>query len=483
MFRRLFIEAINGLQPEADANKDGYLTANELGLFLKQKVTDLSRNKQTPDYGPLREEGFDRGDFVFTIPSQATSPNVVPAGPQASVDEQVWIFARDMRDPKAIDQFLEKYPNSPFKSVALAQKVALLNPAAVETAPSKRPIDVVASPVLETSTIQSDLPDKVRAVSVLYGTDRNQNGGRFGSDRAGRLSTGRASVSIPADHKVGVIETASSISLLGLPVYQQEINTNRHFSVLSLESLAGDDLAQLLRPNAAEGAFIYVHGFNTPFEHALFRTAQLAWDLQFRGRAIAYSWPSQQSVSNYMRDRESAQQSSTYLREFISLVGKQNPVNIIAHAQGAIPVIEALVSMATFPFATRPVGEVILAAPDIDADSFERSCEQIKKIAQRITVYVSASDKALLVAAQLSGTPRAGAMTAQGPAIGSCAEVIDVSEVTDGILGLNHTVFAKDRSVLSDIALLLNGRSVPVADRPTLHQINGPKGRYWKYVK
>jgi hypothetical protein len=65
------------------------LTANELGLFLKQKVTDLSRNKQTPDYGQLREEGFDRGDFVFTIPSQATSPNVVPAGPQASVDEQV----------------------------------------------------------------------------------------------------------------------------------------------------------------------------------------------------------------------------------------------------------------------------------------------------------------------------------------------------------------------------------------------------------
>ena len=68
MFRRLFVSAITGDDPEADANKDGFVTASELGLFLQQKVTNATGNVQTPDYGSLREEGFDRGDFVFAIP-------------------------------------------------------------------------------------------------------------------------------------------------------------------------------------------------------------------------------------------------------------------------------------------------------------------------------------------------------------------------------------------------------------------------------
>lgn len=38
-FRRLFVDALNGLEPLADANKDGYLTGSELGLFLADKVT------------------------------------------------------------------------------------------------------------------------------------------------------------------------------------------------------------------------------------------------------------------------------------------------------------------------------------------------------------------------------------------------------------------------------------------------------------
>jgi hypothetical protein len=67
MFRRLFIGAITGEDREADSNNDGYITGNELGNFLQQKVTNLTHNRQTPDYGVLREEGFDRGDFVFEV--------------------------------------------------------------------------------------------------------------------------------------------------------------------------------------------------------------------------------------------------------------------------------------------------------------------------------------------------------------------------------------------------------------------------------
>lgn len=67
-FRKLFIRAIRG-EERADANQDGYVTGSELGLFLTDRVTNLTRSRQTPRYGKLRDEDYDRGDFVFLLAS------------------------------------------------------------------------------------------------------------------------------------------------------------------------------------------------------------------------------------------------------------------------------------------------------------------------------------------------------------------------------------------------------------------------------
>ena len=67
-FRKLFIRALNGNEP-ADANNDGYLTGSELGMFLADRVSNLTKNAQTPRYGKLRDENYDRGDFVFLLAS------------------------------------------------------------------------------------------------------------------------------------------------------------------------------------------------------------------------------------------------------------------------------------------------------------------------------------------------------------------------------------------------------------------------------
>nr|VFJ68053.1 MAG: Caspase domain-containing protein [Candidatus Kentron sp. FW] len=69
-FRKLFIRALEGEAPKADANGDGYLTGSELGMFLSDRVTNLTHARQTPRYGKLRDEDWDRGDFVFV-----TKPN------------------------------------------------------------------------------------------------------------------------------------------------------------------------------------------------------------------------------------------------------------------------------------------------------------------------------------------------------------------------------------------------------------------------
>ena len=67
-FRKLFIRALRG-EERADANGDGYLTGSELGMFLTDRVTNLTENRQTPRSGKLRDEDYDRGDFVFLLSS------------------------------------------------------------------------------------------------------------------------------------------------------------------------------------------------------------------------------------------------------------------------------------------------------------------------------------------------------------------------------------------------------------------------------
>ena len=42
----IFCDALAGKEPQADANGDGYVTGTELGLFLHQKITDLTNNRQ-----------------------------------------------------------------------------------------------------------------------------------------------------------------------------------------------------------------------------------------------------------------------------------------------------------------------------------------------------------------------------------------------------------------------------------------------------
>lgn len=54
-----------GLQDgAADMNYDGYITANELGMFLSDKVSIDSENQQTPQYGRMTSQ---EGEFIFVF--------------------------------------------------------------------------------------------------------------------------------------------------------------------------------------------------------------------------------------------------------------------------------------------------------------------------------------------------------------------------------------------------------------------------------
>ena len=78
-FAKIFIEAIQAKRM-ADLNMDGYLTAEELGVFLTNEISNFTENEQVPRYGKLRDPKYNQGDFVFlhgqSSPSERPSNNL-----------------------------------------------------------------------------------------------------------------------------------------------------------------------------------------------------------------------------------------------------------------------------------------------------------------------------------------------------------------------------------------------------------------------
>ncbi len=78
-YRKLFLRAINGEDSSADPNRDGYVTGEELGLYLSQSVADLTEASQIPKSGKLQDVDYNQGDFVFLAP--LTKPRNLPVLP------------------------------------------------------------------------------------------------------------------------------------------------------------------------------------------------------------------------------------------------------------------------------------------------------------------------------------------------------------------------------------------------------------------
>ncbi len=142
-FRKLFIRAING-ENRADTNRDGYLAATELGLFMADQITNYSNGTQTPRNGKLNDQDLDRGDFIFqvkaTVTIRVTAPP--PTSDGQSAEMLFWQSIKDSKDAEDFGDYVAQYPNGAFASLAKRriakleeQKTAALTPPKV-TMPS-----------------------------------------------------------------------------------------------------------------------------------------------------------------------------------------------------------------------------------------------------------------------------------------------------------------------------------------------------------
>lgn len=79
VFKEVFLQSLRG---EADLNRDGYVTASELGLFLPDRVVNYSKKTQHPQFGTIQNRALAQGDFVFVLPKKDTrTASVAPTKP------------------------------------------------------------------------------------------------------------------------------------------------------------------------------------------------------------------------------------------------------------------------------------------------------------------------------------------------------------------------------------------------------------------
>jgi esterase/lipase superfamily enzyme len=303
-------------------------------------------------------------------------------------------------------------------------------------------------------------------VRVFYGTNRapthETKPAQFYGGARGDLQYGSLDVTIPRIHQEAQLETQPRWVEYTFSADQAAMRT-QYVLLDKVTPLEKSEFVRQLHQQISESrfkdVFIFVHGYNNTFEDAARRTAQMAYDLDFDGTPMLYSWPSQGSATAYAVDEAavgiSGRRLADFLETVVTLSGAQR-IHLIAHSMGNRALIEAL---QTYLAKRAPenrqhiFGQLVFTAPDVDRDYFTDAIPSLTGAAERVTLYASDNDYALRTSQFVHGAPRAG--TAGDDVIVRLAglDSIDMSSVPADALG--HSYFAANSGAIYDIFRLL----------------------------
>jgi len=319
-------------------------------------------------------------------------------------------------------------------------------------------------------------------VRVFYATDRMQiptliRGPKYDKHRSpfGKLHFGECEVSIPKTHKTGKLESPSLLRFEFRP------DPEKHIVLARTTSLAQEkffeSVSSAVQRSETREAFVFIHGYNVSFEDAARRTGQMAFDLNFIGAPIFYSWPSNGRTAAYIKDETNITWTAPHFEQFLSLLAQYseaNRIHIIAHSMGNRAVCESLKNLSLNPQNGIHFSHLILAAPDIDAETFAELAGALRQLTERITLYESSRDKALLASKKIHGYNRAGEPLLIIPGL----DTIDASLIDTDFLG--HSYFSDTWPLLSDIHAILFEDEEP-SRRFGLQQMDNSAGKYYAF--
>ena len=303
-----------------------------------------------------------------------------------------------------------------------------------------------------------------------------------------------AEITIPKVHQVPNIERpwAIRVPILDYTIYEAAEDPKLHFTITRVKAMTREEFLAFARQRLGassrykDHALVFIHGYNNGFDGALYRTAQIAYDIDFDGIPMLYSWPSGGGYTSYAYDRESSVQSEPHMRTFLDLAVRESgakSVNIVAHSMGNLPLLQVLKDLKRSLPPGVQLNQIVLAAPDVDRDIFTNLAAEITGIARGITLYASANDNALMVSRQVAGgVPRAGEVPLEGPLVLAGIDTIDVTAASTDVFAVKHNTYAERKELLKDIGVLvLTGQRPPKLRLPAYEVMPTPRGDYWRY--
>ncbi len=308
-------------------------------------------------------------------------------------------------------------------------------------------------------------------VDMLVATTRAPvdapQGVMFGGERGRGLRFADISVSIPPDavRKIGDVQWPTQLP--GNPALD--------FVTLRADRMElGEAKAvfhKRIAANHAHHALIFVHGYNTRFEEAVYRFAQVAHDSGADVVPVLFTWPSRGRALEYLYDRESANYSRDGLEAVLQALADDpevKEISVLAHSLGNFVAVEALRQMAIRDRGLPDkIKNIMLASPDIDVDVFRRQIAEIENGHKPapVTLFVAQDDKALGLSQLIAGDePRLGAVDATREPFRSELEQANVHVVDLTALATDdpaaHSKFASADVVRAIGARLANGQAL-----------------------
>jgi esterase/lipase superfamily enzyme len=289
----------------------------------------------------------------------------------------------------------------------------------------------------------------------------------FAPGTGGEPTLSRLDISIPPGEAPGTISRPTVLPesprrhmtiMARVPLDAPGFRTEVENRVAAVGPIAGDVL-------------VFVHGFNAGGQDSQFRLARLVADSGFRGPAVLFSWPTQNRLFAYGADREAAAAARDSLEDLIRDLTKRPGVarvHVLAHSMGAWLAMEALRQNAIggSPTFEGKLGEVMLAAPDVDLDVFRAQMTRLGR-GVRVSIFVAADDRALQISSRLAGDrPRVGAIDPDKPDHQATLRRLGVRvydlTAADGADTFRHGTFAEAPQVIAVIgAHIAEPRQLP----------------------
>jgi esterase/lipase superfamily enzyme len=282
--------------------------------------------------------------------------------------------------------------------------------------------------------------------------------------------------------------------------YPLKVTDVDEIGVAAASPFVSDELREEVQPSRSEFAkrvnerlarahgkdvYLYVHGYKVVFENPLLVASELWHFLGYEGVMVAFSWPSTPKTLAYFSDLETASTSAQGFRRLIEILAEETDarrIHILGYSAGTRVVARALDQISLMSrgrsadevVADWRIGEVALVGSDVDRSLMgSYIADGLLKTVERMTVYVSKSDKALAFSRRvLGGRNRLGQDFGEALDPGTerfleqtdRLDVVDVTDAEEFDVGNGHAYFRKSPWASSDVLLTLS-TSRPPAER------------------